>query len=341
MFEIRWPAEITPPVSKYNNWYNQLIFRAKNRTLLEGTYIEKHHVIPKSFGGDNSKNNLVKLLAREHYIAHLLLWKMKFPGMYHSKMAFAFNTFMNKMQKNNPLIPNSTHAYKINSKLYESFRTEYAALLSEKMKGVGNHYYGKTHSEEIRRKIGEKSKLKEFKRGPEHPSWGKTLNISEEGKKKRSDAVRQMWDDPVRKQEILEKRREAMNRPEVVARRKEIADSKRGVKRDPAIIEKGAAKKRGKKGNELFSEQALKNMREAAKNRVLSAETKEKIRQTLLKCSKMPKSDDWKRQMSARMKGIQRQKYKCVHCGTETVLSNINRWHNDNCKKKDLNNVKN
>ena len=55
----------------YKRIYNQLIERAKTRTL-EG-YKEKHHIIPKCLGGNNSKENLVELTAREHFLCHLLL----------------------------------------------------------------------------------------------------------------------------------------------------------------------------------------------------------------------------------------------------------------------------
>lgn len=39
-------------------------------------YFEKHHIIPKSLGGSNEQNNLVRLTYREHYIAHWLLTKI-------------------------------------------------------------------------------------------------------------------------------------------------------------------------------------------------------------------------------------------------------------------------
>ena len=58
-------------VNKYHKWYEQLIDRARNRTI-EG-YVERHHIVPKSLGGTNEKSNLVKLTAREHLIAHMLL----------------------------------------------------------------------------------------------------------------------------------------------------------------------------------------------------------------------------------------------------------------------------
>lgn len=50
--------------------YNQLIKRVKTR-ILEG-YYEKHHIILKCMGGDNSLENLVKLTAREHFLCHWL-----------------------------------------------------------------------------------------------------------------------------------------------------------------------------------------------------------------------------------------------------------------------------
>jgi hypothetical protein len=61
--------------TKYERWYRQIIENAKNRTeILE--YSEKHHVIPRSLGGDNSKENIVTLSLREHFICHKLLVKM-------------------------------------------------------------------------------------------------------------------------------------------------------------------------------------------------------------------------------------------------------------------------
>jgi 5-methylcytosine-specific restriction endonuclease McrA len=62
--------------NKYTSVYNSIIARAKSRELPKEIYTENHHIIPKSLGGSNSKNNLVKLTAREHRLCHLLLPKM-------------------------------------------------------------------------------------------------------------------------------------------------------------------------------------------------------------------------------------------------------------------------
>lgn len=60
----------------YQKHYNLLIERAKQRTILAGVYYEKHHIIPACLQGSNDPFNLVKLTAREHFFAHLLLTKI-------------------------------------------------------------------------------------------------------------------------------------------------------------------------------------------------------------------------------------------------------------------------
>lgn len=60
----------------YRKIYQQIIDRAKEerRAKGQGVYYEKHHIIPKSEGGSDKAENLVLLTAKEHYIAHLLLY---------------------------------------------------------------------------------------------------------------------------------------------------------------------------------------------------------------------------------------------------------------------------
>lgn len=58
----------------YKKHYDALIERSKTRTLTG--YTEKHHIIPKCMGGDDSKHNIVRLTPEEHYVAHQLLVKI-------------------------------------------------------------------------------------------------------------------------------------------------------------------------------------------------------------------------------------------------------------------------
>jgi hypothetical protein len=324
---IRWPVDVAE--SKYSRWYEALISKAQNRTI-DG-YVESHHIIPRSFGGINSKANLVKLTAREHYIAHALLWKMKFAGVYGSKMAFAFNTFINKMVTE---VRGVHHTYTVSSRTYEVFRKEYSRLLKEKYAKEGGTWVGRRHSEESKKKIGEKSKLKEFKKGPENPNWGKKLKMTEDGTKRKKEAALAKWADPNFKATMLEKRKAYFKTPAGIAQRKALSERVKGVPRDPAVIEKSASKKRGKKAHEIFSPQALANIAEGRKHRVYTPEGKARMRESSRLVGSRPKTDSFKQKMSERMKGIKRPTVTCEHCGKECVLCNYNRWHGDNCKQK-------
>jgi hypothetical protein len=75
----------------YKRNYYKLINSRKllNRKKGKGVYYEKHHIIPKSLGGNNDEDNLILLTPKEHFIAHLLLTKM-YEGKEKAKMYFAF-----------------------------------------------------------------------------------------------------------------------------------------------------------------------------------------------------------------------------------------------------------
>jgi hypothetical protein len=101
--------------NKYTKWYNNIISNAQTRSLPENTYIEKHHIIPRSLGGSNDHTNLVKLTAREHFVCHLLLTKMT-AGRLRYKMSKALTMIMSIRrvgERNN---------YSITSRWYEHAR---------------------------------------------------------------------------------------------------------------------------------------------------------------------------------------------------------------------------
>jgi hypothetical protein len=57
----------------YKRQYDLLMEKARQRGTVEG-YKERHHIIPRCMGGSNAKDNIVELTAREHYVAHRLLY---------------------------------------------------------------------------------------------------------------------------------------------------------------------------------------------------------------------------------------------------------------------------
>ena len=60
--------------NKYLVIYLKIIEDSKNRPRPEK--YEKHHIIPKSFGGSDSEDNYAYLTLREHFLVHLILVKI-------------------------------------------------------------------------------------------------------------------------------------------------------------------------------------------------------------------------------------------------------------------------
>lgn len=132
-------------------------------------YIEIHHVIPKSLGGDDDVLNLVPLSAREHFIAHWLLMKMT-EGDDKRKMANAFNRMLVKGTAGQErYTPKSSRVYQnareaCNENMKGKKHTKASIDLMKKNRaitgwtGKANSMYGKKHSEETKKKISEKAK---------------------------------------------------------------------------------------------------------------------------------------------------------------------------------------
>lgn len=111
--------------NKYTKIYNDIVTRAQKR-LITG-YVERHHIIPRSLGGSNSKDNLVALTAREHFICHLLLRKMT-NGINRKKMTLAVFKMLGKGKR-------QTTYNKINSKTYQLIKIDLSKIVSSQKKG--------------------------------------------------------------------------------------------------------------------------------------------------------------------------------------------------------------
>jgi hypothetical protein len=99
--------------TKYTKIYFLIIANSKIR-VADG-YTEKHHIVPKAMGGSNSKDNIVTLTAREHFICHWLLTKMVF-GEHKRSMLYALQI----MRKSNRR--HLRYNTKITSRVFEKNR---------------------------------------------------------------------------------------------------------------------------------------------------------------------------------------------------------------------------
>jgi hypothetical protein len=154
--------------NKYSKFYFNIVNNAKQlKRAKRGN--ERHHILPRSLGGNDEASNLVNLSPREHYVCHLLLTKFT-NGEAYQKMSYALHRITN----------HNTGKIK-SSKVYEMIRNAHSKMLSEKLKGVTiMERYGKTHSHDI----GEYQKSQIRKSNSERV-W------SDASKKKMSESQRQ------------------------------------------------------------------------------------------------------------------------------------------------------
>lgn len=132
----------------YKKIHDDLILLAKSRDRMKGfgIYYEKHHILPRAIGGDNSSSNLVLLTPKEHYVVHHLLTKIFHTGKEHQSMIKAFHRLCYGNRIKYDFIP---------SRVFEQLRVNYAKILSESVKGDLHPMYGKKHTEETRRKMSD------------------------------------------------------------------------------------------------------------------------------------------------------------------------------------------
>jgi hypothetical protein len=135
--------------NKYSKCYYSIIERRKNNSVTG--YVERHHIVPKSLGGSNKKENIVALTAREHFICHRLLVKMT-SGKDKMKMSFALRNIINRENR-------YQQRYKISSRTYAAIISTTKANISKYQSGKNNPYYGKKHSDEVREKMRAKRAL--------------------------------------------------------------------------------------------------------------------------------------------------------------------------------------
>ena len=129
--------------NKYTKAYYKLMENALNREMGD-LYYEKHHIVPKSFGGDDSIENLAFLFPREHYVAHHLLTKMV-EGKDKMRMTFALHTFFhfNKYRRLN-----------FTARQYEYHKKEFVKACKNRVAWRNPDLYKFKHKETLEEFVG-------------------------------------------------------------------------------------------------------------------------------------------------------------------------------------------
>lgn len=152
----------------YKRIYNEIVsYRKLNPP--DG-YYENHHIIPRSLGGTDDVENLVRLTAREHFICHYLLIKIH-------KDTKAFYPMVNAFVMMCVCSNDSQHRV-LNSRLFESYRIEFSKRMSSMQTGEKNSQFGTKWYNNPELKISKK-----FKSGEEVPEgWVEGRVVNWEGK---------------------------------------------------------------------------------------------------------------------------------------------------------------
>lgn len=164
--------------NKYTSWYFSLVEKRKSVQRSE-LYTERHHIIPKSMGGGNEKDNLVRLTPREHFVAHWLLTKMCESETHKTKMEYAIQ----RMMKNNDI----THKHEWAKWQYEIASQKKVEALRKNRENGNCPRTGKKHSEESKKKMSIARLGKKF--DPEKLKLRKPRVVTEETRKKLSASL--------------------------------------------------------------------------------------------------------------------------------------------------------
>lgn len=135
-------------IKSEHNWnrYQKFIKACRSKEPSPGVYCEIHHIIPKSHGGSDDRSNLVKLEARQHYIAHWLLMN----ALQTSEMYNAFQLMCQCEGRG------QMRRYRVNSKAYARATDHQSKVHSLRMTGDGNPRFGVKLSEEFKLELGDK-----------------------------------------------------------------------------------------------------------------------------------------------------------------------------------------
>lgn len=167
----------------YTKIYNQLVTtrQAMNRKYTRFCGLEKHHIIPKSLGGSNNKDNLVLFTPREHCFAHILLTKM-YSGQDKARMCYALIALSKLRNK---------HRDKITSREYDKLRkAHYKALEDPDYRAMRSEVTKKQWTPERRAAVAEKTK-QQWITGNKREVYS-----SQEYKDKKRQQMLERWQDP-------------------------------------------------------------------------------------------------------------------------------------------------
>ena len=167
-------------IKHYNNLMSTrlLLKPERHKMRKSGQYFEGHHIIPKSKGGTGissrglNNDNIVYLTAREHFLAHWLLWRIHRDRS--SALSFHKMLSCNKNQervKSSRAYDEARLAFSETNKgnqygslrkvkkMSEERKAEVSKFMKGRWSGDKNPFFGMKHTDETKKILSEKRKM--------------------------------------------------------------------------------------------------------------------------------------------------------------------------------------
>lgn len=155
----------------YKRVYTEIVKKRKQNPFSTEEYGEWHHIVPRSIGGADTEENLVRLSPREHYICHALLAEMyEYESYEWYKMNHAF-----MMMK----CSSESQSRYYNARLHETKRKDFSKVMQFAQSGEKNSQYGKVWVYHLIKEISKKIPSSELE-SYEDRGWsqGRVLNFT-------------------------------------------------------------------------------------------------------------------------------------------------------------------
>ncbi len=190
--------------------YKEFIQQCKVKEYDPSLVLHRHHIIPKSFGGNDDETNIVRVSVEDHVICHSLFAK-----------CFDENSFEQIVNKR-----------AVNVLKRNAIRTTEEMIEHSKIyMGELNPFYGKHHTDETKKKLAESTT-----RHKKDKSYNELYNDPNSEKEKRSLGMKQYWESLNENQRLerCEKIRQSLKNKELKAHNRKAVEIN-GVKYNSII----------------------------------------------------------------------------------------------------------
>ena len=207
--------------------YLEFIEKNKRIKLRKNVTYECHHILPKSLGGNNLKDNLCYLTVKNHFLAHWLLAK----ETNNPKCWEIVFLMINTRKTNIPKI-----AYKIYEKIRENSRISLSITMKERWKNEEYQNFIKNMASEAWKKESYKENRKEkMKKYYEDPNYRANLSNKMKDKWKndetfRNKCIKNLERTPERIEKCRKKLIKTLSTPEARELKRKIS---RALAKDP------------------------------------------------------------------------------------------------------------